>query len=226
MTRDRYELITRCLYVANAPPHVTDLKSPSYDKLHKIWWMMDEVRDHFKAMWSPNQQLTVDEGMIMYKGKYFPIRQYMPYKLVRFGLKVWAAADVLSIYLSNFEVYYGKRGNLHDEECDDSFSKSAQPSSNEDNVPHSGKGEGRQAKVVVTNLLQSRGHIVTVDNFFTLVPLFTDLLDKRIMAIGTLRANRKYVPHALFDGKHAMKQDIGWIDYMMHQECKVCCAIR
>jgi hypothetical protein len=34
------------------------------------------------------------------------------------------------------------------------------------------------------------GHIVTTDNFFTSVPLYLDLLDKGIMATGTLRANR------------------------------------
>jgi hypothetical protein len=47
--------------------------------------MMDEVQDRFKAMWTPNQSLTVDEGMIMYKRKYCPIRQYMPLK----PYKVW-----------------------------------------------------------------------------------------------------------------------------------------
>jgi hypothetical protein len=36
MTRDRYELITRCLHVANAPPHITDPSSATYDKLHKV----------------------------------------------------------------------------------------------------------------------------------------------------------------------------------------------
>jgi hypothetical protein len=80
MTCDRYELITRCLHFANAPLEATDPSSPSYDKLHKVRWLVDEIRAHFKAMWAPNQQLTVDEGMIMYKGKYCPIRQYLPKK--------------------------------------------------------------------------------------------------------------------------------------------------
>jgi hypothetical protein len=55
LTRDHYELITQCLHVANVPPHITDPASTTYDKLHKVRWMMDEVRDCFKAMWSPNQ---------------------------------------------------------------------------------------------------------------------------------------------------------------------------
>jgi hypothetical protein len=88
MTRERYELITRCLHVVNAPAHVMDRGSTIYDKLHKVRWLVDEVRDHFKAMWTPNQQLIVDECMVMYKGQYCPIRQYMPLKPVRFGIKV------------------------------------------------------------------------------------------------------------------------------------------
>jgi hypothetical protein len=76
MTRDQFELITRCLHVANAPADVRDPLSSSYDKLHKVRGMLDEVRDHFKSMWTPNQQMTMDEGMIMYKRQYCPITQY------------------------------------------------------------------------------------------------------------------------------------------------------
>jgi hypothetical protein len=68
-------------------------------------------------------------------------------------------------------------------------------------VLRSGKGEGLQGRNVVKPLrkgLVERGHIVTIDNFFTLVPLFLDLLDSSIMASGTLRANMKYVPWAMF----------------------------
>lgn len=57
MTRDRYALITRCLHVANAPPSATDKSSPSYDKMHKIRWMLDKVCDRYKAMWAPNNNL-------------------------------------------------------------------------------------------------------------------------------------------------------------------------
>jgi hypothetical protein len=74
MTRDRFEKITSCLYVANALQSNMDCTSPTYDILHKIRWMLDEVQGHFKSMWSSNQQLIVDESMVMYKSKYCPIR--------------------------------------------------------------------------------------------------------------------------------------------------------
>jgi hypothetical protein len=73
MTRELYELITRCLHVANAPPKVMDHESATYDKLHKIRWIVDEVTNHFKAMWTSNQQMTMDECMIMYKDQYHPV---------------------------------------------------------------------------------------------------------------------------------------------------------
>jgi hypothetical protein len=196
LTRDRYELITRCLHVANAPLTATDKSSPSYDKLHKIRWMLDEVRNRFKAMWAPNQQLTVDESMVMYKGMYCPIRQYMPCKPVRFGIKVWAAADALSKYVWNFEVYCGKHGNPHDD-GHASSGTDGDMSTSGCGAEISGKGEGLQGRNVVKDLLRDlggKGHIVTTDNFFTSVPLFLDLLDNGIMATGTLRGNRKYVP--------------------------------
>jgi hypothetical protein len=55
MTRERYELISRSLYVANAPTNVQDRTSRDYDLLHKLRWMIDEVWGRFQAMWSPNQ---------------------------------------------------------------------------------------------------------------------------------------------------------------------------
>lgn len=43
MTRNRFELITRCLHVAFAPLNVQNRKSPTYNKLHKLRWLVDEV---------------------------------------------------------------------------------------------------------------------------------------------------------------------------------------
>jgi len=119
LKRDRFESITRCLHLCIALAKVQDRKSPSYDKLHKVRWLVDDICSNFQALWSPNQQVSVDESMVMYKGKYSPIRQYMPNKPVRFGLKVWVAADAVSKYVWKFQIYYGRSGNPHDDasEC-------------------------------------------------------------------------------------------------------------
>lgn len=38
-------------------------------------------------MQSQSQWMTVDESMVICKGKYCAVKQYMPNKLIRFGLK-------------------------------------------------------------------------------------------------------------------------------------------
>jgi hypothetical protein len=127
-------------------------------------------------MWTPNKQMTVDECMVMYKGQYCPIRQYMPLKPIRFGIKVWVATDALSKYLWNFEIYCGKGGNPHDVD-NDSDEDSDGGSSSDAEVTRAGIEEGLQGRNVVKSLMQDlvgRGHIVTTDNFFTSVPLFLD----------------------------------------------------
>jgi len=64
-------------------------------------------------------------------------------------------------------------------------------------LPTSGKGVGLQVASVVKNLMQSlygKGYILTIDNFFSSIPIFIDLLEDGIIATGTLHSNRKYVP--------------------------------
>jgi hypothetical protein len=125
----------------------------TYDKLHKLWWMVDEVTGRFKAMWTPNQQMIVDECMVMYKDQYCPVRQYMPNKPVWFGIKVWVAADALSKYIWNFEIYCGKGGNPHDVD-NDSDDDSGSGSSLDPGGLQSGKGEGLQGKNIVKSLMK------------------------------------------------------------------------
>jgi hypothetical protein len=196
-------------------PSVKDHSNLTHDKLHKVRWMLDEVQDRFKKMWLPNQQLTVDKSMVMYKGQCCPIGQYLPKKPMRFGIKVWVAVDSLLKYLWNFEVYCRKQGNPHDE---DSASKGDMGNllHLEGHGPRSSKGEGLQGRNVVKELLKDlygRGHIVTTNNFFTFVPLFLDLLENGIMATRTLRTNRKYIPRAIFAKKIMKTKHMGWIDY-------------
>jgi hypothetical protein len=46
--------------------------------------------------------------MVRYKGTHCPIRQYMPNKPLKWGLKVWYLACSVSKYVWNFDFYCGK----------------------------------------------------------------------------------------------------------------------
>ena len=54
--------------------------------------------------------MSVDEAMVTFKGR-STLKQYMPLKPVKRGIKVWALADASNGYISNFKVYTGKDGD-------------------------------------------------------------------------------------------------------------------
>jgi hypothetical protein len=86
MSRSRFERLTACLHIVDDrgfPNH----RDPNYDRLGKIRWLLEKVRRSFEKNWNLGQMCTVDEMMIRYKGKYCPIRQYMPKKPCKWGDK-------------------------------------------------------------------------------------------------------------------------------------------
>ena len=56
--------------------------SLNYDKLHKVRWLIEEVKERCKEKLQLGKRLTIDhEMMICSKGTYCLIQQYMPKKL-------------------------------------------------------------------------------------------------------------------------------------------------
>lgn len=54
--------------------------------------------------------MSVDEAMIPFKGQ-SSLKQYMPKKPVKRGIKVWVISDATNGFVSQFEVYTGKKGD-------------------------------------------------------------------------------------------------------------------
>jgi hypothetical protein len=52
--------------------------------------------------------VTIDEMMVRYKGSYCPVRQYMPKKHEKWGIKFWVLADSVSKFIFTFEIYCRK----------------------------------------------------------------------------------------------------------------------
>ncbi|XP_030754381.1 piggyBac transposable element-derived protein 4-like [Sitophilus oryzae] len=104
-----------------------------------------------------------------FRGRY-PFRQYMPNKPSKYGLKIFAMADSKTFYVSNMEVYLGKQPA-------GPFALSYSP----DLV----------VKRLITPITGS-GRNVTMDNWFTSLPLALDLVqDHNLTVLGTVRKNKK-----------------------------------
>jgi hypothetical protein len=74
----------------------------------QVRWLVDDIRRACMREYSLGKYVTVDEMMIRYKGSYCPVRQYMPNKPEKWGIKVWCVADSTSKIVYNFEIYCGK----------------------------------------------------------------------------------------------------------------------
>lgn len=170
MCRNRFEQISCFLRFDDKPTREERKKLDKMAAISDIWNMFVE---NCKKAFEPYENITVDEQLVCFRGK-CPFRQYIKSKPGRYGIKIWAAADVKTTYLCNLQVYTGKLAT--------------------------GKAEKNQGYRVVSDLTEPyqgscRG--ITTDNFFTSVPLGNYLLTKKLTLLGTLRKNKPDTPPQL-----------------------------
>ena len=187
MPRDRYVQIKRYLHFND------DDVDHEGDKLYKIRFMLDTCRTSFQREYIPHREISVDEAMIPFKGR-LGMKQYMKDKPVKFGIKLWVAADAISAYCVNFEVYVGK----NDAVINRTF--------------------GLSSKVVIelTKFLEKKGHVIYTDNFYTSPQLADYLYSRDTYLCGTIRNNRKGYPKALVQSPANLKRmERGAFDWLM-----------
>ena len=124
------------------------------------------MEERFATLYNPSRESAIDKAMVPYKGR-STLKQYMPKKPVRRGLKVWMRVDSANGYVSKFQVYVGKDTSTE-------------------------KGLGARVVKDLTRDLVNKHHIFC-DNFFYQCELY----ERGIYATGTLRADRKGFPEYL-----------------------------
>ena len=168
ISRDRFYDISRYLHFVDntsLPPR----NDPCFSRLQKVQPVITSVMEACMTTYNPSVNLSIDEAMISFKGR-ASIKQYMPQKPTKRGIKVWMRSDSLNGYVSQFSVYTGKEGNTAE------------------------VGLGGNVVRKLTRSVTGKNHCLFMDNFFTSVPLFLQLLDDRIYACGTIRRDRKFLP--------------------------------
>ena len=147
-----------------------------------------------------SQNLSVDEAMIRFDGR-LGSKQYMPKKLIKWGLKLWLLCDASTLstgYCVALSVYTGK--DEHDEQL---------------NLDRGYK--------VVMRLMRNyllRYHHVYADNFFTSVHLAEDLLQADTYMCGTTRNTRKEFPKALATAVVQQGESVKWTRDMDVMACR------
>ena len=86
MPRNRFDEIKRFLHFSDSSKQV-QRGEEGYDRLYKVRCLLDHCKKSFKESYNPRKNLSVDEGMIAFKG-HLSFRQYMPAKPTKYGIKV------------------------------------------------------------------------------------------------------------------------------------------
>ena len=71
---------------------------------------MDHLQKKFAEIYIPGENVSVDEAMIKFQG-HSSLKQYMPMKPTKRGIKVWVLADEYGFF-SRLEVYTGKKDDV------------------------------------------------------------------------------------------------------------------
>lgn len=167
MNVERFVWLSRCIRFDNGLTRESRKTTDKAAAIRDIWAMLNE---NLSANYKPSDCLTVDEQLFPYRGG-TTFTQYIPSKPAKYGIKVWWICDRKSFYPLQGSIYTGKQPN----------------------VPR----EVNQGENVVKKLVQKykgSGRNITMDNFFTTLPLAKLLMTWGLSIVGTLRKNKRYIP--------------------------------
>ena len=158
---------------------VVHMGDPEFDRLYKIRPLINHFNERYAALFNPQQVVCVDESLIKFSGC-LSLKQYLPSKRARYGVKMYKLCDRATGYTWSFRVYEGKDSHVEPEDY-----------------------MGSAGKIVwdLVSPLFGKGYHLYVDNYYSSVPLFSHLLDQQIGACGTVRPNRRGFPQRLVDSR-------------------------
>lgn len=136
-----------------------------------------------KTHYQVGENVTIDEMLESFRGR-CKFRVYMSSKPAKYGIKINAAVDSKTFYTSNLEVYAGR-----------------QPEG-----PYAVDNSPTALVMRLANTFLDTGRNITMDNYFTSVPLTNLLLNNhRTTVVGTMRKNKREIPPNFLDTKDRAK---------------------
>lgn len=143
----------------------------SRDKLAPIRDVFDLINRNLKRMYSPGQNLTIDEQLVPFRGR-CSFKQYIPSKPDKYGLKIFWICDAKTFYPLNAVPYLGRERS---------------GSSRQTNI-------GQNIVIELSQPYFNSNRTVTFDNFFTNYELAQYLKNNGMNCVGTVRKNKKFIP--------------------------------
>lgn len=175
MSERRFRLLSQALRFDDENTRAARKK---LDNLAPIREIFDSFVKTCGESYSVGDNVTIDEMMEPFRGR-CKFRMYIKNKPCKYGIKIYATVDSATYYTVYMEIYPGTQPN------DSPF-----------------KMENDASSVVkrCISIIDKTGRNVTMDNFFTSVPLANYLyFNHRITVVGTLRKDKREIPAELLD---------------------------
>lgn len=166
MSRNRYCTILGLMHFSNQTVSLT------HSCLNKIEPVLNHAKEKYKGLMTPYKNLCIDESIVPFKGR-LSIKQYLPKKRNRFGIKLFVLCDVKTGIIVDFIVYCGANTAISD-------------------PANLGVG-GAVVTTLMRDFIGSKRHLY-IDNWYTSPKLLEYLYSNKIYACGTVKPNRSGMP--------------------------------
>jgi len=171
MTEKRFSLLMKCLhFVNNDLMPTTDSKAEK--SFNKIRPFFNALIARFSAVYTPTADVAIDESLMLWKGR-LAMKQYIPLKRARFGLKSYELCESGSGYIWNSIIHTGPTMVLEQ------------------------SSDGLKSSVIVLTLgkkLLDQGYCFYMDKWYSSPVLFKQLRQRQTDCVGTVRVSRRGMP--------------------------------
>ena len=120
MSRNRFNLITKYMYLNHAEAHHFNADGKLLNPYHKVQPLIDLCKRTWLHNWNIDEWNSIDEGKIQYSGTMCPVRSFDPDKPIKHGIKIICANDSKTGYCWGIEPYSGS-GHKIEEQKDDAY---------------------------------------------------------------------------------------------------------
>jgi hypothetical protein len=108
MFRNRFESVTSLLHFSDSSQYEN-----STDRLYKIRPILKKLSDNFPLVYTPQQRVALDEGMLAWRGR-LRFCVYNPAKITKYGIMVRMVCESSTGYICKLMIYDASRMSLQD----------------------------------------------------------------------------------------------------------------